>query len=265
MLQSATGLAELYIPPVPKETYDQATNTDGPMLKDNELEGGGAPLSPGGKGGLSPAPPSSGVRTTPARADHGNGPLQSPGAFEGEDGELSSQNGGTAADGAAVRVARLSGEAAAAVLEDASFRTFVEKKSLVVSIRRRKRRSMYVHIPCSMHDMFFMITQCTHLPLFQRHLFRWSALWEKHFFSTPPTTASSTQRYRLPKPSPSMPLPPQRAMKPATSLPVQPSLQQTLWVQLALWRALGLGQEVEPHLLRTVAVLTVRSFAKSLA
>jgi len=262
VLQSATGLAELYMPPVPKETYDQATNTDGPMLNDDDDTGGegGAPLSPGAKGGLSPASPSSGARMTPGRADNGNGPPLSPG--EGEHGELSSQNGGTAADRAAVRVARLSGEAAAAVLEDASFRTFVEKKSLVVSIRRRKGRSICVRIPCFMHDMFFKITKYTLLHLLQRHLYRWSAPWEKPFFSTPRMTASSTRRCRLPKPSPSMQLPLQRAIKPATSLPVQPLLQT--WVQLALWRELGLRQEVEQHLLRTVAV-PVRSFAKSLA
>jgi len=135
VLQSSVGLAELFLPPVPKETYDQATNTDGPMLNDNEDVGTGEPLSPNGKGELSPtrlSSPRNASRMTPARVDGGNGaPLLSPGAFEVE-GELS--QGTNSTDGVS-RMARLSGEAAAAVLEDTSFRSFVEKKSLVVRVR----------------------------------------------------------------------------------------------------------------------------------
>lgn len=141
-LQAAVGLAELWTPPVAKETYDQATNTDGPMLPlDDAAAAAEAELRPAGAGGsLSPARPapslfspgSATARGTPARAGGaaGNAPSFLP-PSRGDDRAVT--GGGTVCGAGVLLAARLSGEAAAAVLEDEAFRSFVETKSRVVS------------------------------------------------------------------------------------------------------------------------------------
>jgi hypothetical protein len=139
-LKATVGLAEPWVPPVAKETYDQATNPDGPMLPLDDAAAEAAAedaLRPAGAAGsLSPARPAplplspgaGAARETPARAGGAAGSA-APALLSNRAGDDRASSEG---DGAALLGARLSKAAAAAVVEDASFRSFVENKSRVV-------------------------------------------------------------------------------------------------------------------------------------